>query len=240
MSEASLPPRPSPPRSLRDQAVGWLAWIGPIRIVSTVIAVAVVSAGGYWLVRSPAPPTEAGLPIAGPSASPSTLPPPSTSRAAGTDPGTPTSVPPPAIVHVAGAVTAPGVYRLDGGARVHAAIDAAGGPTANADLDGLNLAAAIADGQRIYVPLAGEIDPASVPSGTAPSPDAGVAPSGPIDLNRASADLLETLPGIGPATAAAIVDDRDRNGPFASVDQLDRVSGIGPSKLAAIRDLVTV
>ena len=65
-------------------------------------------------------------------------------------------------------------------------------------------------------------------------------PSGPVDLNTATVADLEQLPGVGPATAAAIVDDRTRNGPFASVDDLDRVTGIGPAKLAALRDLVTV
>lgn len=240
MSEApSLPPRPAPPRNLREQASGWLTWFGPVRIASTAVAVAIVVAGGYWLVRSPAPPTEAGLPVASASSSgspTSTLPPPSTAVPS-------TSAPPlePAVVHVAGAVAVPGVYRLDGDARVHAAIEAAGGPSAEADLNGLNLAAVVADGQRIYVPVAGEVDPSSVPSGPiSDGPSSGEAPTGPIDLNRATADVLETLPGIGPATAAAIVDDRDRNGPYASVDDLDRVSGIGPAKLAAIRDLVTV
>jgi competence protein ComEA len=122
---------------------------------------------------------------------------------------------------------------------VHTAIDAAGGATTVADLDGLNLAAPVVDGQRIYVPIAGEVDPVAVPSGPVAGGDPS-APDAPIDLNRAGIADLETLPGIGPATAAAIVDDRDRNGPFASVDDLDRVPGIGPAKLGALRDLVTV
>ena len=243
--EPSPPPRPLPPRSVREHVGGLLTWFGPVRIISTVLAVAIVVGGGYWLVRSPPPPTESALPntaMASTTTPIVTLPPPMTA------PTIPASSAPHVmlVVHVAGAVAAPGVVRLGADARVHAAIAAAGGPTGDADLDGLNLAATVADGQRIYVPVAGEVDPATVPSGgsSAPTVEPGTgasgAASGPIDVNRASASELEVLPGVGPATAAAIVDDRERNGPFASVDDLDRVPGIGPSKLAAIRDLVTV
>jgi competence protein ComEA len=138
------------------------------------------------------------------------------------------------------------VYELSSASRVADAVQAAGGALADGDLDGLNLAALLVDGQRIYVPHVGEVDPASVPSGGAPSgctPGGGttpVAPAGPIDLNTATASDLETLPGVGPATAAAIVEDREHNGPFPSIDDLDRVPGIGPAKLAALRDQVTV
>jgi competence protein ComEA len=144
------------------------------------------------------------------------------------------------VVHVAGRVSDPGVYELRPGDRIVDAVAAAGGATPDADLDGLNLAASIADGQRIYVPAHGEIDPASVPTGAPVPPDGLGAGSGPVDLNSATTEQLETLPGVGPATAAAIVDDRDRNGPFASVDDLERVPGIGPAKLDAIREQVTV
>jgi competence protein ComEA len=240
--------RPRPPRSPAERFVGWVTWFGVSRLVLTVIAVAVVAVGGFWLVRSPAPAVEATLPTVGASTPTATLSPPTT-PGEGSRPTADTTAPPPVavVVHVAGQVAVPGVYRLDPGGRVHEAIERAGGATAEADLDALNLAQALADGQRLYVPRTGEVDPAEIPVVSPVVPPVGeapgtptTAPSGPIDLNRAPAAELEQLPGVGPATASAIVDDRERNGPFASVDDLDRVPGIGPSKLDALRDLVTV
>ncbi len=141
-------------------------------------------------------------------------------------------------VHVAGSVLTPGVYELDSGARVHEAIDQAGGITVDADVDTLNLAAPLADGSRIYVPAVGE----EVLAGALIDvpPVAGAVEAGPIDVNQATAAELDGLPGVGPATSMAIVTERQRNGPFLSVDDLERVPGIGPAKLASIRDLVTV
>lgn len=244
---AELPPRPEPPRRWRETVQAWLAWFGPARLIVSAVSVIVVAAGVAWLVRTPAPTTEAGLPFgtAVATASPdpngsapgATLPPPS-------PPSTTAAPVGPVFVHVAGAVASPGVYQLDADARVHMAIAAAGGASNAADLDGLNLAAAVADGQRVYVPESGEVDPATVPSGPIAIDASGLADAGdpgePIDLNTATAQQLELLPGIGPATAAAIIDDRDRHGPFAAVSDLERVPGIGPAKLAAIVDRVTV
>lgn len=237
MSEPQLPPRPSPPRRPDETIRAWLAWFGLGRLVLTAVAVVVVVGGVAWLVRAAPPPTEATLPLAAPATITSAVT--SVPIAAETDGAAATGAPADVTVHVAGAVADPGVHVLPAGARVVDAVDRAGGATTAAELDGLNLAAPVVDGQRIYVPEAGEVDPASVAPGPPPV-EGSVAPSGPIDVNRATAAELERLPGVGPATAAAIVDDRERNGPFAAVDDLDRVPGIGPAKLDAIRDLVTV
>lgn len=226
-----LPPRPAPPRRFADLAGAWLAWFGIGRLVATAVCAVAVGFGAYWLLRAPTPTPEAGLSLAAPGAGvAATLPVPTvvaSGRAADQ-----------IVVHVAGSVTAPGVYELQQGDRVHDAVAMAGGAAAGADLEGLNLAAPLVDGARVYVPAVGEIDPSTVPSGLVP--DVGGSSGAPIDLNTASAAQLEGLPGVGPATAAAIVGDRERNGPFASVDDLDRVPGIGAAKLAALRDLVSV
>jgi competence protein ComEA len=159
------------------------------------------------------------------------------STAAGSGPASTTTAAPSAVVvHVAGAVAAPGVYELPAGARVVDGVAAAGGALVEADVGALNLAAVVADGQRVYVPRIGEPRPPEL--GPAPAPGSSVA-AGPVDLNAASAAELDGLPGVGPATAQAIVDHREANGPFASVDDLEAVRGIGPAKLEAIRAHVT-
>ena len=130
------------------------------------------------------------------------------------------------IVHVAGAVRKPGVYRLPEGSRVTDAIERAGGATGGAAEDAINLAARVADGQQIQVP--GE---AQAPSGVA-APD---STDGPISVGTASVEQLDTIEGIGPVTAAAIVEFRDERGGIASIDELDEISGIGPATMEALR-----
>ncbi len=153
------------------------------------------------------------------------------------------------MVHVAGAVAAPGVVSLSSGARVVDAVTAAGGMRPDADPDRINLAAPLTDGQRVVVPVIGQPDPIEVGVGAgvggtavggSGAAGAAGASSGPVELNTATAAQLDTLPGVGPATAAAIIDHRSSAGPFGSVDELLDVRGIGEAKLEALRDLVTV
>jgi competence protein ComEA len=142
----------------------------------------------------------------------------------------------PIFVHVAGAVRHPGLYELPDGSRVNDAVRAAGGPAKDADLDALNLAAKVKDGDKVLVPAKGAGPDAQVP--TAGGPAAGA--SAVINLNTATLDQLETLPGVGPATAQKIIAYRSDHGGFRSVDDLLNVPGIGPRKLDQIRPHVTV
>jgi competence protein ComEA len=129
------------------------------------------------------------------------------------------------------------VYTLGPSARVTGAIDAAGGAVAEANLDVINLAAVVIDGQRIYVPKVGETAPVVLDN--AP-PVVDTTPAGPVNINSATVDQLDVLPGVGPTTAASIVAHREQRGPFQTVEQLGDVRGIGPAKLDALRGLVTV
>jgi competence protein ComEA len=131
------------------------------------------------------------------------------------------------VVDVAGAVRRPGVYRLPAGARVVDAIERAGGAAGGALLEGINRAARLADGQQVMVPRRG-------PGGSVATVGAA-AEEGPISLGSASVEQLDTIDGIGPVTAAKIVEYRDQHGGLASVDQLDQVSGIGPATMESLR-----
>jgi len=152
------------------------------------------------------------------------------------------------VVHVAGAVRRPGVYRLPTGARVQEAVRRAGGARRGANVNGINLAAKVVDGQQVVVPprtpsgsgpAAGAGTPAvgSAPAGSG-SAGAGAGPGPPISLNNATAEQLDTLDGVGPATAQKIIAWRTQHGGFRSVADLGQVPGIGPKKLAALRDRV--
>jgi competence protein ComEA len=142
-----------------------------------------------------------------------------------------------ALVHVAGAVQHPGVYRLRDGERIQDAVRRAGGARHGADLNGINLAAKVADGQQVVVPRRGSPGAAPVADAGA-SGTAGVAPQVPVSLNTATAEQLDTLDGVGPATAQKILDYRREHGGFRSIDDLGEVPGIGPKKLAALRTKV--
>ncbi|MBC7341719.1 MAG: ComEA family DNA-binding protein [Clostridia bacterium] len=153
-------------------------------------------------------------------------------------------------VHVVGAVSKPGVYRLAAGARVEEAVKMAG-PLPEADLNRLNLAAPLIDGQQVIVPKAGESlasngispgAPGNAGSAAGPSPaGAGASPaSGKVNINTASAQELDKLPGIGPTLAQRIVDYRSQHGPFRSPEDIKNVSGIGDSRYDQIKDLISV
>ena len=131
------------------------------------------------------------------------------------------------VVHVAGEVRDPGVYRLPAGARVTDAVERAGGTTPDAAPDAINLAAKLADGQQVVVA------PSAPGGGALAGP--GAAEDGPISLGTATVEQLDTIDGIGPVTAADIVEFRDQHGGLSSIDQLDEISGIGPSTMEALR-----
>jgi competence protein ComEA len=135
-------------------------------------------------------------------------------------------------VHVTGAVRRPGVYRLPGWARLDQALRRAGGPSAKADLEGVNLAAKVADGQQVVVPRKGVVAAAGEGIGAQGSP------SSPISLNTATPEQLDQLDGVGPATAQKILEFRKEHGGFRSVDDLKQISGIGPKRFEALKDKV--
>ena len=208
--------------------------VSPVTVVVGVVAVVGAAIGGWWALRTPAGPDPAEiLPMAGSVEIPV--------RA-------PTPVPDPAriVVDVVGAVVRPGLHELPATGRVADAVEAAGGLTADADRLRLNLAEPLSDGSRLWVPAVGEsTGPEVVPitPGLVDGARAGAsaaAGGAPLNVNTASAAELEDLPGIGPALATAIVEHRQRSGPFSTVDELVEVSGIGPAKLEQIRPLATV
>ncbi len=147
------------------------------------------------------------------------------------------------VVHVSGAVLAPGVVTLPAGSRVHQAIAAAGGAAADADLDVLNLAAVAEDGQKIHIPRNGE-QPAgggAGPQGQGSTAAPGAAGAGSrVNINTAGVDELDALPKVGPVLAQRIVDWRKEHGPFSAVEDLDAVDGVGPKMLETLLPLVTV
>ncbi|MDH5506043.1 MAG: ComEA family DNA-binding protein [Anaerolineae bacterium] len=147
--------------------------------------------------------------------------------------------PSPVRVHVSGAVKHPGVYALEAGSRVEDAIQAAGGMLGSANPQSLNLAAPLEDGAKIIVAyIATPAPPNSSVDSNAPTVRA--APSYPININTATLEDLDSLPGIGPVKAQAIIDYRQNHGPFTSIDQILKVPGIGAAIYELIKDLITV
>lgn len=225
---------------LRSERNPWL-----IGLAVALAAVAVVGLTAWYVLRE-APPLFAGGPGA---AAPDRA----AEDAVSADPEQAIGDPPRTIfVHVAGAVTAPGVYKLAEGQRAVDAIAAAGGPTAEAAVDSINLALPLTDGQRLYVPTRREVEgtPAggvfsggktfAPPGGDGPDGSTGSSGTRAVDLNNATKEQLDGIPGIGPVLAERIILYRTVNGPFKSVDELTKVSGIGTKKLEDLRPYVTV
>jgi competence protein ComEA len=144
------------------------------------------------------------------------------------------------VVHVAGAVRKPGVYRLPARDRVVDAVHRAGGARHRADLSALNLAAKLEDGRQVVVPVRTPTGLSAPVASGASAAVPGAAPTAPVDLNTATPEQLDTLDGVGPATAQKILEYRQEHGGFGSVEELGQVSGIGPKRLAALRDHVHV
>jgi competence protein ComEA len=196
---------------------------------------AMVAAFGVWRdrpVAEPAPPLAAAVsPAEQPS--PDAVPTPGRPVAAGTT----------LVVSVVGKVRRPGLVRVPDGARVADVIASAGGPLPRADLTALNLARRVADGEQIPVGVPPPADSApgtGPPGAAAPGIAGGTAPGGKVDLNRATLEQLDTLPGVGPVTAQRILDWRTQHGRFSSVDQLREVEGIGERRFSQLRTQVTV
>ena len=218
------PPFVLPPDGARARLGALLAGAGRQRAAVAVLALAaVLGAGAVWLRAAPRPTGPAEGPGAATAAQ--TLPRAGRGEAAAGR----------VAVHVAGRVRHPGLVRLPAGSRVQDAITAAGGATSGADLDAVNLARKLTDGEQVRVPGPG--DPAPPPEpGAATAPG---APAAPLDLNTATVEQLDTLPGVGEVTAGRIVAYRSAH-PFTSVDELLEVPGIGQRRFDQLKDLVTV
>lgn len=157
----------------------------------------------------------------------------------------------PIAVHVIGAVPRPGLYEFAEGARVQDAIDAAGGLLSTANVNAINLAALLGDGQQLSVPYqsgqepVGEVStlelPGSFDNNDSASEESSLSADGElININTAALDELDGLPGIGPTIAQRIIDYRTENGPFSTIDEIMDVSGVGPATFDEIKDLITV
>jgi len=141
-------------------------------------------------------------------------------------------------VYISGAVKEPDVYLLPSGSIVKDALAAAGGPTDEADLDRVNLAMELCDQQQVHVPRRGETAPVAAPPGDAGP--GGTSAGGPININTATVEQLDALPGVGPAIAGRIVDYREAYGAFSTIEEIMNVKGIGPATFEEIKERITV
>lgn len=199
-------------------------------LIPAVLMIAVVAAAWWtvsWLTTSGSPGTEAvptSVPVSSDQPEPPDPPVMSGSSVSGVQENE-------TIVHVAGQVRTPGIVRLPASSRVVDAVQAAGGPTDEAQLDLVNLAAPLTDGAQILVPGPEDSAPSSPGTALAATGAVGSTGAATVNVNTADAGVLESLPGIGPALAQRIIDHREQFGPFGSLKDLDAVSGIGPAML---------
>jgi competence protein ComEA len=199
----------------REKVRNW-GWIAAA-VVAVVVAFRVLSGGGSDSAAVTVEPPAAARP--GGASAPAT--------------------PPELLVHVAGEVRRPGVYRVPRGGRVHDAVQLAGGLTARAEQAGVNLVARVSDGQQVIVPRRGAAPPAGGgPAGGAPT-SGGSASGAKVSLGSATLEQLDAIDGIGPTLAKRILEYRDGHGGFRSVDELRQVDGIGEKRFQSLREAVT-
>jgi competence protein ComEA len=225
------PPFVLPPEGPRSRVRAVLAGAGRQRVAVALLALAALVGGGFiWVRATPR--------VAGTATGQDTVAPPDqTLPRAAPDTSATASASDQVAVHVAGRVRRPGLVRLPAGSRVHDAIRAAGGVTSGADLNAVNLARKLADGEQIRVPAPGDPPPPPDAATTPGSPN--TTPSAPLDLNTATLEQLDTLPGVGEVTANRIITYRTAH-PFTTVDELLEVPGIGQRRFDQLKDLVTV
>ncbi|WP_229117414.1 helix-hairpin-helix domain-containing protein [Enemella dayhoffiae] len=225
---------PSQPASGRRFTRNHLIVLAGLLLVGVLVA-------GYALTRARAIPLTEPLPVQQSGAAAPSSPGPGSPH-----PATPTATPSAATVrvHVVGEVHRPGVHTLPGGARVIEAITAAGGFTASARPGDLNLAQVLTDGQQVVVGNAarpgGEVRGGDTAPGASNGPGGAKAPGGKLNLNSATVEQLDALPGVGPVTAQKILAWRTQHGRFNRIEELQEVPGIGPKSFADIAPLVTV
>ena len=216
-----------------------IKWFGLSRLIGSVLSLIAVALAGWWLLRVPPPPPEDSIPIASTATTLSFAV--SSPQKIELDTKLVRELVTELTVHIAGAVKTPGVYQLHIGARINDGVVAAGGATAQADLDSVNLAMLLSEGEQIYIPKRNDkphiiVQPRFTSSSNLNSSNSATNNELQIsiNINTATAIELEQLAGVGPSTAKAIIEFRQKNGGFKTVEDLLNVRGIGPAKLSEI------
>jgi len=220
-----------------------IKWFGLSRLIGSVLSLIAVALAGWWLLRVPPPPPEDSIPIASTATTLSfaVSSPQKIELDEKLDRELDAELATELTVHIAGAVKTPGVYQLHVGARINDGVVAAGGATAQADLDSVNLAMLLSEGEQIYIPKRNDkphiiVQPRFTNSNNSNGSNSSTNSELQIriNINTATAIELEQLAGVGPSTAKAIIEFREKNGAFKTVEDLLNVHGIGPAKLSEI------